>query len=107
MKHHIIKFLSVSILFLTFSVYGHDLKTPKGSSVPHSHPSDTGWQDPPGGDYHTADYWTTWADGYWHSMIIERIDRANQAYNCHAYAWPGSRQSDANSWCWIEVGSRC
>lgn len=100
MKNYL-KFI-VPLLFFFGTIYPHELRTPKGTIVSHTHPSDSGWSDGDSG-YHTADWWTTYADQYWAGLYIERLDRANQAYNCHTYAWADSRQSNSNSWCWIST----
>ncbi len=99
-------FIKVYVVFmLLFCVINaHDLRTPNGNPVNHTHPTDTGWEDGSSG-WHTAEYWTTFADNYWRSYFIERIDRANKAYNCHSYAWAGSRQANPASWCSIETNS--
>jgi hypothetical protein len=93
----------LAYLLLVPSLYAHDLTTPKGTAVTHSHPSDSPWSDPVWDPPQTPSYWSDWADQYWSGIYIEKLDRANQAYNCHSYAWAGSRQSNSDSWCWIST----
>ncbi len=75
------KFLFIIFLlcfFIQSNTYTHDLRTPKGSAVPHSHPEDTGWYDYHFGDstygYYTAEAWTIDADNYYRRYFIERVD---------------------------------
>ncbi len=104
-------YLKISVVFILVTFlsnisFSHDLKTPKGSNVTHYHPGDTDFEFPDGSlNWQTAEYWTSWADDYWRALYIERIGRANQAYNCHAYAWADSRQSNSGTWCTIETQS--
>ncbi len=105
MKNSLFKtttFLLLVLAIMLTNVIGvsaHTLLTPNGSSVSHGHFSDTGW-----GGY-SQSYWTSWSDNYYAGLYLQRIDRANQAYNCHSYAWANSRQSSSSSWCWIGTSS--
>ena len=104
MRLNKIKFLSMTVLLLlviTQNIEANVLTTPRGTSVDHDHPSDSDWNG------HSANYWTTWSDDYYDGIYIERLDRANKAYNCHAYAWANARQSNSSSWCWIGNDPSC
>jgi hypothetical protein len=97
------------LFFLLFCLlltnnYSHDLRTPRGTPVEHLHFSDTGWYGWQWGvyGYYTQEQWSTWSDQYYKYDQV-RIDRANQAYNCHAYAWAGAFQSDPNTYCWLNT----
>ncbi len=106
----------VFVLHLT-SAFAHDLRTPRGSTVYHSHPADsTAWWDEPSTLY---DYegdkeydcvvkadWTDWALDQWEDTYnLTLISPSNRAFNCHAYAWAGARENDSDTWCWISIGA--
>ena len=83
-------------------IHAHDLRTLKGTTVTHSHPSDGGWAEYPYG-WHTAEWWTAFADAYWEGLYEERLARANKAYNCHAFAFAGARQDYSSSYTWLNT----
>ncbi len=92
----------IAYIFIFYFIYcinlnAHTLTTPRGESVEHDHRTDTGWRG------QTAAWWTLWSDDFYSGMYIQRLARANKAYNCHAYAWPGSRQGQSETYCWIDT----
>jgi hypothetical protein len=102
-------FNSLIFVLLLFSLinkflFAHDLKTPRGTTITHLHLTDEGWIE--NGENYTAEEWTTYSDGYYANFILQRIDRANRAYNCHAFAWAGSVQSDPSTYCVIDLASQ-
>ncbi|MDW7681034.1 MAG: hypothetical protein SCK70_10740 [bacterium] len=95
----------VTLLTINHKTFAHTLTTPRNTTVIHSHPSDTGWWGYQYGEYgyYTQTQWTVYSDSFYVGIYDERIDRANQAYNCHAYAWANARQLSSSSWCWINT----
>lgn len=106
----------VVIAAFVISGFAHDITTPRGSEVSHTHPADLAcWDDepPPTGyyDYNSngvSDYnvlkadWTTWALNQWQTTYsLTLISPSNTAFNCHAYTWANSHEDDSGTWCWM------
>lgn len=106
-----VNIMLIASLFTSYQILNaHELRTLKGTLVEHIHREDTGWcgwyWDPIYGwewDCFTAEWWTQYSDWYYEGLYEERLARANRAYNCHAYAWTGARQSKSSSWGWINT----
>ena len=117
-KLSILKYcISIALIVLyIISGFAHDITTPRGSEVSHTHPADLAcWNDepPPDGyyDYNSNgqyDYnvlkvdWTDWSLDKWEDTYnLTLISPSNTAFNCHAYVWADAREDDSDTWCWM------